>query len=219
MNKQSKNNNNRKKSRKNVRGLFPKQLSIIPVQNRTIRYRSTGTVPLVQIYRRDVLNLINAVSAASTAPTALLGAVRVVSIEMFAFSASGDTTLNNVSADITWISNNGPDTRLEDIGNSARPAHILTRAPRSSLASFWSNANSTLGEILFTVNTNATVATIVDLHFQFTLNDGSARVLTSALIASANVIYNNLDNSTAIGGAYGSSNLVPAGLTNVQAWG
>jgi len=199
---------------------FPKQISVIPVLSRTLRYRSTGTVPLVQLYRRDFLNLIYGVSTLGlTTAFSVLGAIKIVSVRMWAFAASGDTSLNNVSADLTWFSANGPDSRLEDIGNSVRPAYISSRPPVRSLAAFWTNASSTLSENLITLNTTATSGTIVDVHFQYTLVDGPARTLTIVAVGSDNLLFNNLDNSTNSGAMYASSNLVPVGLTNKQAWG
>jgi hypothetical protein len=207
-------------SARSNRRAYPPTINAVPIYQRKLRFRATGATAVINIYRRDLLNLIYTGITGATTGVVVIGACLVEHVEMWAYLNSGDVTTTTCSCDLTWTSNNGPDNRMEDIGNAMRPAHVSMAPPKNSLASFWSNSNSTLSEVLFQLNSSVPAGGfIVDVSIRYTINDGQARTVASGAFGSNNVLINNLDNSTSVGGQYVSSNLVPQGVTNAQAWG
>lgn len=199
---------------------FPPPINAVPIRNAHIRYRSTGTVLIRDIYRRDLLNLCYGVQNTSTFGINLFGAVKLNRVDCWAFLGGGDTSVLDVAIDLTMSSDTGPHKRKVDVGNAMRPAYVSMKPDRFSLANFWSNSVSDLTEVLFTVNSTSALGTVVDIWIEWTQADGVDRFVTLPVAAGNNLfLYNNLDNSTSVGGVFAGSNLVPQGVTTAVAFG
>jgi len=199
---------------------FPKTLSCIAVRHGKIRFRSSGTVVSRDIYRRDLLNLIFTCPNGLFTGLSIIGSILLRKVEVWSMPLPGDLTNYVTSVNVTMESANGPFNRKTDTGNPNTPAHVVMVPPRNSLASFWSGPTSTLSETLFNIDSTSPVSTIVDVEFDFTINDGLCRVVTpTGAPAAAVLATNNLDNSTSTGLIFAGSNLFPVGLSSLVAYG
>lgn len=120
--------------------------------HKRIRFSNTSA-SLVQfnVNRQGILNLL-AMAVSSTELVRLANAVRVKSIEVWNLSASGSSSANvNAVGEISvqWESQYSPSMIVSDSGTVFRPAHIRTKPPKDSLASYWSLSGSNESETLF----------------------------------------------------------------------
>jgi hypothetical protein len=196
---------------KQVEEKFPPQYSSQPVVSRTIRYKATGASVSVPITVGSLLNLIFGVPAAALATDfiPMWNAVKVNKIKIWGLNSAAATAFSDVA--LLWAGANTPDIEVTDSGTNNSPAHISSKPPKGSLASFWWNHTSVLTQALF--NVTMPIGSILDINVSYVLFDGPTSNLTGAGVFTARQIaYSSLDSLT-ITNTHGPDNIQPLFLT------
>jgi len=187
----------------------PPQFSSNVTLNHTYRYSSAngGTYT---ISTNQLLMAAGAVCTTSnTTLSSFFQSVKVNSVKIWGPSQSLNA-INTVS--VEWISTTGTSTSSKEVSDTsmstAFPAHVSSRPPRSSLASFWQLGN---GPQLFTLRLSA--GSIVDINLSLILQDDDTAVVTSPISTGSltATYYLPLDHVAA-----GSGTLSPVSLTTTS---
>jgi len=129
----------------------------------------------------------------NTTVTSFFGSVKINRVEIWSPPASQGAA---VTCSVEWAGSVAPfiaDREVSDTTVSvARPAHLSTRPPRLSLASFWQTAAATT-----ICAVTAPVGSIIDVHLSLTLYDDNGNVpQATSVVATAvlgTVYYLSLD--------------------------
>jgi len=126
----------------------------------------------------------------NTTVTAFTGSVRVKRVEIWAV---GQTLGTAITCSVLWAgTTNSADVEVSDTSvSTAAPAHINSRPPRNSLASFWNIAGT---QTLFSLV--APAGCIIDVEVEQTLFDddnGSNATVSVATAVVGTVYYLSLD--------------------------
>jgi hypothetical protein len=141
------------------------------------RYIDIGSGTTFNITRGNLLNLMVSANTTSTAARLIAG-IKLNRIEMFttASSTSGSSP-SETTISVEWLSNYGPSSESSDSSISVSlPAHVTSRPPPNSLASFWSLTGSNESEIVAKLQLPSSVSgayayTIVDIWVDVVLMD------------------------------------------------
>lgn len=206
--------NPNKKQRKSSRTeKFPPTLNLKPVQSRTLRFVCTAAVDNIPIDRNCMIKLIFATDSNGNSGNTVYTAVRLKRVKIWAGTTSSTpASTSMVTAAVEWQSTRGPTTLKSDTGNSFEPAHVDTKPPKESEASFWSQVSSSTtirNEILFYIT--APVGAIVDVSICYVEANGSQlaapqeslQINTVTPVTASSYLQNSLDN-TANGAAGGN---------------
>jgi hypothetical protein len=151
---------------RNGGGNTPPQLgNVIPHFIKTYRFSmSSGTV---SINSDQVIAACGGIASTTTGLRPFVGAIKVLSVKMWAPSASNALA----SCSCSW--EGGPFGITKTITDSSisvtTPAKVFTKPPRGSSSDFWQNTNA---NPLFTLSTNVG-STIVDVKLSCILNDNT----------------------------------------------
>lgn len=178
---------------------FPASFSGTMTYPVIVRYVVTSTTPTLSITRGNILNmLVCAVSATSAAR--LWGSVKINRIKIWQATQATAPTGSFTGVQLEWLSEYGPERVFQDSGNVMRPAHLASRPPTQSLASFWSTTGTGESVALFRLSgqsfsgnagttTPLLVGTIIDLHLAATIQDDEGPTLTTVAGASTGQVY------------------------------
>jgi hypothetical protein len=177
---------------------FPPQIDQKPIHNRKIRFTVTTAVVDAPIDRNDLLKLVYTTSNNPVDGTTNWSAVQLRKVETWTVDNTGALA----SAALEWQSSRGPSKLVLASGNINHPAHLSTKPPVGSLASFWSQVKdgaAVNAEVLFYLT--LPIGTIIDLDVNFVAANGSigaAECLNLVVVAgaTANTNYYNALNST-----------------------
>ncbi len=168
-----------------------------------------------------MLKLAFATDANGTQGNTNYTAVRLKRIKMWA--VPDPTALlaydGMTSCSLEWQSTRGPTTLVSDTGNSFSPAHIDTKPPKDTEASFWSQVSSSTtirNEVLFYLTCPA--GTIIDVDIAYVECNGAqiaspGETLAISLVAPTTMssyLINSLDNTTS--GSSGPNQIRPVSL-------
>jgi hypothetical protein len=162
--KSSKNQGSRQSSKGSA---YPKSVVSCIEYTKKVRYAGSGNTPL-NVTRGALLNAFCVSgTAGSKAVYRLINAVRIRSVEVWAIDSSEFMT----SVVVNWLGGQyGKTTEVSSSGNNMHPAHVYTRPPKLSSASFYSTTSFDEAEYLFSVNGSlATGDLILDVEFEFTM--------------------------------------------------
>jgi hypothetical protein len=165
----------------------------------TVRFVVNSATPLLNITRGNVLNLLQCGLTATTAAR-LWGSVKINKIKIWQATQATAPTSSFTGVQLEWLSEMGPDRVIQDTGNVMRPAHMASRPPATSFASFWNISGSNESVNLFKLSaqpfggapgtaTPLLVGTIVELHLVVTNLDDEAPVITTVVAATAGQVY------------------------------
>lgn len=189
--------------------MFPRMVDQNPVIRRTIRYKSTGGLSTVTGY--CLLSLIGAGSTVAASKCALINAIKIRKITMWALDVTATQEIT-----LLWQTSSGPAKMLEAYGNSFKPAKIVSKPPPLSLASFWLNAdvvgNPTLANIFFQSNGLADYILDLDVDLSMEGIGSSTASLFTGTATAVGVYYYHLDCLSNAGGG-GTQLLVPVAFT------
>jgi hypothetical protein len=206
--------NNRKSKKPQSRAnRFPPSRVLKPVQSRVLRFSTSNLVDNVPIDRNCLLKLLYTTDLSGTRGKTLYSGVRLKRVQMWATPTEGSTTM--VSCSVEWQSSRGPTTLISDSGNATVPAHVDSKPPKDSDASYWSQVSSSTtirNEILFYIT--CPIHTIVDITICYVEGNGTQAGPPSESIAINTVvggpffdalIANSLDNS--VGASLGGNRI------------
>jgi hypothetical protein len=128
-----------------------------PINVRKFRYIYTGSAGTVSITRANIVALWTVGTVNNSAVTSCFAAARVrsVMVRTAGVTSGGNLTLGYSSSSITWVSENAPDSEVSVTGNPDHPGAMKSSPPVGSLASYWSNYNSSdLTTTLFNLSLN-----------------------------------------------------------------
>jgi len=189
-----------------------------PVFMQTFRFRASAAIVGVQIFRRDLLNLMFQNTTASVA-FSIIRSIRVIHIKMVAVADGG---AGNAFNTISFTSQGGTHSIQKEYlseGSASIPGIINIVPPRNTELSFWSDVQaSTLGDPLFQLS-SLTSGVTIDVKVLMVLVDGiNPTTLTTSGLTAGTLYTNYLDNSNANGTQ--TTPVLPAiGRINAQAWG
>ncbi len=193
--------------------MIPPPLKISPVYRRTMRFRgASGTAIVTQ---KSMLSLLIANNSGGTVGgLALMEAAKIRNVRIWANDTAATQTIT-----LLWTGA-GPGSRTTVTGNSAIPAKMSTRPPPDSLANDWTqhnlfvmagaNAAGISTTDLFQVISNC--AYILDLDFEFTLENGAMATVVGTGIANTQLSHAQLDSLDRAGTGAGTALLTPIGL-------
>jgi len=162
-----------------------------------LRYKVTSSgTPTSSVTRKNLLDIFVS-GATTTSYTRNWSAVKIRKIEIWGGSLSTTATTNQVpytSVSLEWFSTYGPGIVKSAAGNFERPAHLVVRPPRGSLAGFWSLDGSNESEVIFKLSGSAsTVASTpfqglplgsyLDIHVQAVAQDDEPVVVYTGVTA------------------------------------
>jgi len=187
----SRSQNKRRNVRPAIDIMKPRQInSNIRVSHRYRFVSTSGTATAVT--GQSLLGALGVFpTIANSTVAAIFGSVRIKNLEMWTTTA---TLGSAVTCSVEWAGSatNSGDIEISDTSvSTASPAHINSRPPKNSLASFWSTA--TTGQ-LFVLT--APAGTIIDVVVEMTMFDdtnGSNAAIGVATAALGNVYYLSLD--------------------------
>jgi hypothetical protein len=182
-----------------VRNEFPPPITGTMTYPVKVRFVVNSATPLLNITRGNVLNLLQCGVTATTAAR-LWGSVKITKLEVWQATQATAPTSSFTGVQIEWLSEMGPDKVLQDTGNVFRPAHVATKPPMTSFASFWNLSGSNESVILFKLSaqpfagapgtaTPLLIGTIVELTLVVTNLDDEAPVITTVAAATAGQVY------------------------------
>jgi hypothetical protein len=172
-----------------------------PIINFSVRYQSTATT-IKGITRAFLLSTL-LMGGGSTTSFRPLSGVRVNSITL--------TTSTNAS--IQWLSQYAPTSETTVTGTSTTsPGVYISRPPKNSTASFWSQSFFNESELL--VNIGVTVNDYIDVSFSavFMDDESVASVTTHNSSTNGQLYRSYLDGPLSAG----SCNFVPVNLAGIQ---
>jgi len=187
---------------------FPPALQLKPVLSRVLRFRTANAVSNAPITRYSMLKLAFATDANGTQGNTCYSGVRLKRVKIWSTLISSDTA-GYVNCAVEWQSLRGPTQMVSDSGNMIEPAHVDTKPPKESEASFWSQVSSgstVLNEVLFYLT--APTDSIIDIHFCYVESNGlyvttsnpptETLAITSIVPPTASAfLVNSLDNTVA----------------------
>jgi hypothetical protein len=183
--------------------VFPPQIEQKPIHNRKLRFVVVTAVANLPLYRFDLLKLTYTTGTAAVSGVTNWSAVQLRKVEAWTV----DTTGALASASLEWQSSRGPSKMVLASGNINRPAHISTKPPPGSLASFWSQVRDgsvVNNEVLCYLT--LPVGTVLDLDINFVMANGPEaedECISLAVVAGGTIetnYCNALDNSGAAPG-------------------
>jgi hypothetical protein len=178
---------------------FPGQVSGTMTYPVTVRFTVTGSAPNLVVTRGNVLNLL--VCAVSTTSVARIwGSCKINKLKIWQATQATAPTSSFTGVQLEWLSEQGPDRVMQDTGNIMRPAHISSRPPNTSFASFWNLSGSNESVNLFKLSaqpfggtsgtgTPLLIGSIVEIHMTVTNLDDETPVLTTVVAATQGQVY------------------------------
>ncbi len=183
--------------------ISPPQRQSNVLVNHTYRFETAGSATQ-SITDRDLLAAAGCVCTVNNSTlTSIFQSVKLNSIEIWSATTPGDvTTISLLWGTDASVGNTTKEVSDTSISN-AFPAHIFSRPPQGSFASFWQSG--TTENTMFTIV--CSIKCIVDVNMTCILNDGtsSSATVTVASAALGAVYYAPLDGST--------DDFTPVGLT------
>ncbi len=155
-----------------VRGM-PTPYKADPFLTRKFRFsNNTNTTTLTYFTRSFIAQLYGMIyNNGSNGFMSAFSAVRILRIQMWCvYSINSGTTGQTsgfASPSLTWLSENSPDVEVSVTGNAVQTGYITTKPPEGSLAGFWTNVLNANSTILFSINSPANCALIVDVEVQY----------------------------------------------------
>jgi len=148
------------------------------------RYASTGVTNLA-VGTTQLINALAVGKVVNTSVSSIFYAVKIKSIEIWAPPASQGSS---AFTSILWIGGaSGTDINVNDMSMStAEPAHVLTRPPKGSSASFWTNADNLITS-LFQIT--APSGSVVDIVMDCIVASDQFQTTTSVTTATVGAIY------------------------------
>jgi hypothetical protein len=187
-----------------MRLIRPSQLMVSPQAAYKMRfYESAGGNRIVT--RADMLNRLVMASSGSVGYR-LFSAVKLNKLTIFATTDAPGSVINS---SLQWLSTSGPSQLITETSTSAAyPSVIVSRPPKQSLASFWSQVGTNESEQLLIMKLNG--GDMVEVEFQAVLQNsylgfnpaGTAITITSGVAATIGAP--SLDHS-------GSAAVIPEG--------
>lgn len=168
----------RKTLRQKTSNLNPPQILTNVVKSHRYRYLASSAIVAVGIQDVHVQRALGGIcTVANTTVAVSVKSFKLNKIEIWA-PTSTSTTPTTVS--VEWLGqNNSPNLEHSDTSiNVSRPAHLITRPPRNSLASFWQNSAG--GTALFVLNCPS--GSIIDISVNMIEADESTALLTSTIV-------------------------------------
>lgn len=158
------------------------------------------------------------VAKTSTTATGVIGAFRLVSVEMWGKDASGSDNFGTVTC--TFGDNaagvqGDPSCRITDTGNITRLAHLKASPPAIGSSGGWFTGNASNAAVVFSMTypTNTVIDVVLEIA------DPDISVVISPLnlpvtgVTAGGFYFNFLDNTSTVSGA-GAGNLVPVGVAS-----
>jgi hypothetical protein len=173
-----------------------------PTYRRTFAYESSASESKdAVVVTSNCLECLMFAASSSTSGTSIVGAVRIVEVEMWGVSSSVSNEFSQMS--LTWDTDYGPLRQITASGNTVMAGHIRSRPPRRSFAELWHNFGAP-NDNLFSLS--GPVGTIVYVTIDFTLVDKTSIDLGHPMVcsgATAGQLYCNtyLDNTASSFGA------------------
>jgi hypothetical protein len=150
----------------------PPQFSSTVQVSRTARFTAVGGgYPTLSITRADLLNHL-LVCTLTTAHARILSGFKVNRIKMWTIGSAGVVVPTTCS--VEWTSTYGPSRIISDTSMSVAPAHINSKPPPQSLASFWSLTGSNEGDVVMIISVPQ--GTVIDLDYTIILQNGETAV-------------------------------------------
>lgn len=155
MTKQNRQNRLRRRPqrRTNISGSPPSFNSSVRFSKRVRFSNTSGSTVAFTIFRHSLLSMF-CMGVTDSVAYRTLNAVRLRRIEVWALSGFGtSSSSDNATGTISvmWQSNYSPEAIISDTGTVFRPAHLMTRPPKDSLASYWSLGGINESEPLFSL--------------------------------------------------------------------
>jgi hypothetical protein len=149
-------------------------------------------------------------TVANSVVVSFYGSIRLNHLEIWSPSISGAFT----TCSCEWTSSNLLSTNTNEISDTSvsitTPAHISTKPPSKSLASFWQSSSNATAQLC---TLNATTGSIIEVSISMILYDDESTATQYGTVVSTGtlgkVYYLSLDNPTA-------NNLIPVSLTTTH---
>jgi hypothetical protein len=224
-----------KKSKKFVKGksvmatqaprwIVPPPILSTPIYSKTFRYLSTNAESKDADYvtMGSLQNLMYVGGSSMSTGVGFMSAVRVKKVEIWGLS--GASTFGTVG--INWIGEHCPNKEHIATGNSVYPAHIVSRPPKNSVASFWYNGqlpgdSSVPANTPYAFSLQCTASDIVDVTIDYTIFDNTSLnnpfVVTSAGLTPGLLFYNTYLDNTSVSLGVGTRNFAIQGVSTLSA--
>lgn len=127
-------------------------------------------------------------ATSTTAANGLFQAVRIKKLELWGSNAGTGTP---ATIYVQWSpgSENAAPLQAGDTTLSTdEPAHVVTRPPRASAASFWQGLDQN-SDVMFSIATQGLGALMIDITLQLVVANGNAGNLITVAGASAGTVY------------------------------
>lgn len=174
----------------------PPQISMQPVNRRRMRFVNTFTGDVNQvIHSLDILGALGSIATGSGTGHSIASSFRIKSIEIWATPKS-DSDGAWQSASVEWRNSTSfsKSSKVQDISNSnARPLHIFTTPPVSSVSDLWVH-----GPSVELFHLKVPTGAIIDLVVEYLLCDRhETQVITYVTFpAIGTMVYSKLDQTT-----------------------
>lgn len=131
------------------------------------RYDCTAGTSNITILQSDVMNAL-LLASSSTVFYRLIQALRIEKVEMWSWA----TGVTPVEVSLTWKGEYGPSVVMTDMSaGTANPAHVSSRPPKMSSASFWRASGTDESFELFELD--CPNGTVIDVHVELVLDNAS----------------------------------------------
>lgn len=170
---------------------FPAQFRQYPIYKQTFEFKNTSSnaTTAFSVPTQNLFGLLWS-AATSTAGYGLADTYRILAVEIWAAPEQATEANSWRECKLEYLSESAPGVVFKATGNVMKPAHLHTRPPSGSLASFWHNQFMDATPIMvLTLGPND----IVRVHLQYTMANGSTIPLTAAGATPGNVYLNFLD--------------------------
>jgi hypothetical protein len=173
------------------------QLSSNVIKKHKFRFLASSALANVDITTLHVLGVAGGLGTVANSTITLFNkSFKISKVEMWAPPPSQGST---ATVSLEWLGSgvNSPNREVSDTSMStAFPAHLVTKPPAQSLASFWTTVNAGSATNIFRLNCPA--GTVVDLSLQLIENDQELANVTVTVVTAVlgNIYYLYLDGVT-----------------------
>jgi len=191
-------------------------ISTQPIQTRSIRYSLEG-LNKVYITYVDLQGILLSVVNSSTNAVSIIGSLQLMDVTVTLIP--GENTTGTMT--LGWFGERLPETNETLIYGQGVPMRYTARPPVESYASFWISSDDDYSAYsdtaLFSIdmgNINGSVdgsVVFLDLHFKYTIVDGSAKAYTLSIAAPLTGITAARIGTTALGSTH-TGDFLPVGL-------
>jgi hypothetical protein len=166
------------------------------MKSHKFRFLASAAIANVDISTLNVLGVAGGLGTAALTLTLFNKSFKIKKVEMWAPPPSQGST---ATVSLEWLGSgvNSPNRETSDTSMStAYPAHLITRPPPQSLASFWTTVNA--GSATNIMRLNCPAGTVIDLSLQLIENDQELAnvTVTVVTVVSGNIYYLYLDGVT-----------------------